>query len=152
MNSKAKAPENALTGKAVEGGHIKPAVKQDTFLSCPSAAEDESHLNKQIKDFQKQTGNRPHKCHQCSYSAKIKTYLDKHIMAKHTGERPHKCHLCSYSAVQRQLLNRHIMVKHTNERQSKLLRSIPLLNQFYHHILSFKKTNEFNNSNIHFYI
>ena len=43
--------------------------------------------------------------------------LDFHNKA--TGDRPHKCHLCSYSTVERFLLMSHIRAKHADEKLPK---------------------------------
>ena len=43
------------------------------------------------------TGEKPHKCNQCNFSANQAAHLRTHIM-KHTGEKPRKCKQCDYTS------------------------------------------------------
>lgn len=50
-------------------------------------------------------------CPYCSKWCPCKAEMDRHIRT-HTGERPYKCHLCSYSATVKCTLQNHLRAKH----------------------------------------
>ena len=58
-------------------------------------------------------------CTVCGKWATCKADMDKHIRT-HTGERPFKCHLCSYSATVKCNLRRHILQIHKEEDNSHI--------------------------------
>ena len=58
------------------------------------------------KHFLIHTGEKPHKCTQCNYSANHTSHLRKHIM-KHTGVKPHQCNECDYASTHSGNLKKH---------------------------------------------
>lgn len=52
------------------------------------------------------------KCHNCSYSCKIKGGLQRHIKRVHTKERPFTCPVCIYRAIDKSSIAQHVLKKH----------------------------------------
>ena len=52
------------------------------------------------------TGEKPHKCTQCNFSANNASILRDHII-KHPGEKPHKCNQCDYASINSSDLKKH---------------------------------------------
>ena len=60
------------------------------------------------------TGERPHRCDQCSAAFLAKNELANHKVS-HTGEKPFMCEVCGFSTSTKRALNRHHRLKHTGE-------------------------------------
>lgn len=52
--------------------------------------------------------DKPHKCPECSYTADLKSVVNRHVRSKHRNERPYGCETCGFRSKTRSAYNMHV--------------------------------------------
>ncbi|CAG7829908.1 unnamed protein product [Allacma fusca] len=106
---KSETPKKVQSSpKTTEGkGRKKASPKHPTCMFCNKIFSCPSSLNLHIRIH---TGERPFKCHKCSFSSSQKGNLRTHLKT-HTGILV-KCSLCNYTGTNTSTVNAHIRTDH----------------------------------------
>merc|ERR1712129_676491 len=79
---------------------------------CPDCVYVTGVSRDMILHLLRHTGEKPHKCDQCSYASTTPANLQNHVNSKHTKEKPRACKQCDEKFSSHSALWQHVKRKH----------------------------------------